>query len=131
MAQLRTKRSTGSTPPSSSALANAELAFTEGNEILFIGKGTSGSNAASVVKVGGVGAFCDLETAQTIGGAKTFSSNVIVSGNLTVNGTTTSGVPSNQRLVGTDAHLKYVASLVPGSSWGIQFINKYKVRKKS
>ena len=48
-----------------------------------------------------------------------------------VNGTTTSGVPSNQRLVGTDAHLRYVASLVPGSSWGIQFINKYKVRKKS
>jgi len=48
-----------------------------------------------------------------------------------VNGTTTSGVPANQRLVGTDAHLKYVSSLVPGSSWGIQFINKYKVRKKS
>jgi len=48
-----------------------------------------------------------------------------------VNGTTTSGVPANQREVGTDAHLKYVASLVPGSSWGIQFINKYKVRKKS
>tara|TARA_B100000575_G_C22683173_1_gene415156 strand:- start:39 stop:596 length:558 start_codon:yes stop_codon:yes gene_type:complete len=46
-----------------------------------------------------------------------------------VNGTTTSGVPANQRLVGTDAHLKYVASLVPGSSWGIQFINKYKVKK--
>ena len=46
-----------------------------------------------------------------------------------VNGTTTSGVPANQREVGTDAHLKYVASLVPGSSWGIQFINKYKVRK--
>ena len=48
-----------------------------------------------------------------------------------VNGTTTSGVSANQREVGTDAHLKYVASLVPGSSWGIQFINKYKVRKKS
>ena len=46
-----------------------------------------------------------------------------------VNGTTTSGVPASQREVGTDAHLKYVASLVPGSSWGIQFINKYKVRK--
>ena len=46
-----------------------------------------------------------------------------------VNGTTTSGVPAIQREVGTDAHLKYVASLVPGSSWGIQFINKYKVRK--
>ena len=46
-----------------------------------------------------------------------------------VNGTTTSGVPATQREVGTDVHLKYVASLVPGSSWGIQFINKYKVRK--
>ena len=46
-----------------------------------------------------------------------------------VNGTTTSGVPASQREVGTDAHLKYVASLVPGSSWGIHFINKYKVRK--
>ena len=46
-----------------------------------------------------------------------------------VNGTTTSGVPADQRLVGTDAHFKYVASLVPGSSWGIHFINKYKVRK--
>ena len=40
-----------------------------------------------------------------------------------------SGVPANQREVGTDAHLKYVQSMVPGSSWGQQFINKY--RKKS
>ena len=46
-----------------------------------------------------------------------------------VNGTTISGVPATQRLVGTDAHLKYVASMVPGSNWGIDFINKYKVRK--
>ena len=46
-----------------------------------------------------------------------------------VNGTTKSGVPATQRLVGTDAHLKYVATMVPGSAWGIQFINKYKVRK--
>ena len=46
-----------------------------------------------------------------------------------INGTTISGVPANQRLVGTDKHFKYVSSLVPGSSWGIHFINKYKVRK--
>ena len=45
-----------------------------------------------------------------------------------VNGTTKGGVPADQRLVGTDSHLKYVASMVPGSSWGLQFINKY--RKK-
>ena len=46
-----------------------------------------------------------------------------------VNATTPSGVPSNQRLVGTDAHRKYVETMVPGSSYGKQFINKYKVRK--
>jgi len=39
-----------------------------------------------------------------------------------------SGVPADQRLVGTDAFRKYVETMVPGSSWGQQFINKY--RKK-
>jgi len=89
MAQIRIKRSTGSTAPSSSDLANAELAFTEGNDILYYGEGTSGSNAASVIKIGGSGAFCDLTSAQTLAGNKTFSNNVVVTGNLTVNGTTT------------------------------------------
>ena len=42
--------------------------------------------------------------------------------------TKVSGVPASQRLVGTDAHRKYVEKMVPGSSWGKQFINKY--RKK-
>ena len=45
-----------------------------------------------------------------------------------VNGTTKSGVPASQRLVGTDAHRKYTETMVPGSDWGRQFINKY--RKK-
>ena len=45
-----------------------------------------------------------------------------------VNGTTRSGVPANQREVGTDAHRKYVETMVPESSYGRQFINKY--RKK-
>ena len=39
-----------------------------------------------------------------------------------------SGVPANQREVGTDALLKYAKSMVPGQDWGRQFINKY--RKK-
>jgi len=89
MAQIRIKRSTGSSAPSSSDLANAELAFTEGNNILYYGEGTSGSNAASVIKIGGSGAFVDLESAQSVAGNKTFSNNVVVSGDLTVNGTTT------------------------------------------
>jgi len=46
-----------------------------------------------------------------------------------VNGTTKSGVPANQRLVGTDAHRKYAETMVPGNSWGIQFINKYRKSK--
>jgi|TARA_E500000305_G_C3992033_1_gene222502 hypothetical protein len=45
-----------------------------------------------------------------------------------VNGTKKSGVPSNQRLVGTDDYKKYTQTMVPGSSWGKQFLNKY--RKK-
>ena len=46
-----------------------------------------------------------------------------------VNGTTQSGVPASQREVGTDAFRKYVETMVPGSSYGRHFINKY--RKKS
>ena len=46
-----------------------------------------------------------------------------------VNATTPSGVPASQRLVGTDSHRKYVETMVPKYTHGIQFINKYKVRK--
>jgi hypothetical protein len=35
-----------------------------------------------------------------------------------------SGKPNT--LVGTDGYKKYVETMIPGSSWGIQFINKYK-----
>ena len=42
--------------------------------------------------------------------------------------TKVSGVPADQRLVGTDSYRKYVETMVPGSSYGLHFINKY--RKK-
>jgi hypothetical protein len=42
--------------------------------------------------------------------------------------TVISGVPADQRLVGTDEYRKYVETMVPGSSYGLHFINKY--RKK-
>ena len=45
------------------------------------------------------------------------------------NDTKISGVPANQREVGTPALLNYAKSMVPGQDWGKQFINKY--RKKS
>ena len=61
---LRIKRSTGSSAPTS--LANAELAFTEGTETLFIGKGTgsAGGSATSIIKIGGKGGFFDKDTVQ-------------------------------------------------------------------
>ena len=61
---LRIKRSTGSSAPTS--LANAELAFTEGTETLFIGKGTGGAggSATSIIKIGGKGGFFDKDTVQ-------------------------------------------------------------------
>ena len=42
--------------------------------------------------------------------------------------TVISGVPADQRLVGTDEYRKYVETMVPGSIYGLHFINKY--RKK-
>jgi len=36
---------------------------------------------------------------------------------------------ANERLVGTDSYLNFVKSMVPGQSYGRQFINKYKKKK--
>ena len=119
MAKIRIKRSTGSSAPSSSDLANAELAFTEGNDILYYGEGTSGSDAASVIKIGGSGAFCDLTNAQTVAGNKTFSNNVIISGNLTVNGTTTTLATDNTIAKDTLIELGNGTSGSPSNDSGI------------
>ena len=64
-ATLRTKRSTGSTAPSS--LANGEQAVSEANEILYYGKGSGGAggSATQVIKIGGKGAFWDKDTSYT------------------------------------------------------------------
>ncbi len=102
---LRIKRSTGSSAPTS--LANAELAYAEGNNILYYGTGTGGSggSATAIEAIGGDGYYSTLSTAQTISGNKTFSGtvdlsganipsftcnqNLTVTGNLIVQGTTT------------------------------------------
>jgi len=61
---IRTKRSTGSSAPTS--LENAEQAFAEGNEVLFYGKGSGGAggSATSIIKIGGKGAFWDKDTVR-------------------------------------------------------------------
>ena len=62
---LRIKRSTGSSAPTS--LANAELAFSEGNEIGYVGVGSGGAggSATTINKAFGKGAFFDKDTVRT------------------------------------------------------------------
>lgn len=75
---LRIKRSTSTAAPTT--LQNAELAYSEQSDKLFIGVGTGGAggSATSIVAIGGKGSFVDLATAQTVGGTKTFSASPIV-----------------------------------------------------
>lgn len=102
---LRIKRSTGSSAPTS--LANAEIAYSEGDNKLWYGTGTGGAggSATAIECIGGDGYYSTLSTAQTISGDKTYTGtldfsgatvnsftcaqNLVITGNLTVNGTTT------------------------------------------
>lgn len=102
---LRIKRSTGSSAPTS--LANAELAYSEGDNKLWYGTGTGGAGgtATAIECIGGDGYYSTLSTSQTISGDKTYTGtldfsgatvnsftcaqNLVITGNLTVNGTTT------------------------------------------
>ena len=75
---LRIKRSTATAAPTT--LQNAELAYSEQSDRLFIGVGTGGAggSATSIVAIGGKGSFMDLTTAQTVAGVKTFSSSPLL-----------------------------------------------------
>ena len=71
---IRIKRRASGSPGAPAALKSAELAHNEVDNTLYIGKGDDGSgNATSIAAIGGAGAFADLTSTQTIGGAKTFS----------------------------------------------------------
>ena len=61
---IRIKRSTGSSNPGS--MANAEVAFREGDEVLIYGTGTGGAEgtATSIIPIGGKGAFFDKATTR-------------------------------------------------------------------
>jgi hypothetical protein len=71
---IRIKRRASGAAGAPAALKSAELAHNEVDNTLYIGKGDDGAgNATTIVPVGGGGAFADLSTVQTVGGAKTFS----------------------------------------------------------
>jgi len=75
------RRAGGGTSGAPSSLENAELAFTEVDDVLYYGKGTGGvgGTATSVIAIGGSGAFATLTGDQTISGNKTFTGTVVVS----------------------------------------------------
>ena len=104
---VRIKRRTSGSAGAPSSLENAELAFNEVDNTLYYGEGTGGSggSASSILAIAGDGAFVNKTGAQTISGNKTFTGsfdissasvsgftvtqNLVITGNLTVNGTTT------------------------------------------
>lgn len=106
MATLRIKRrSTGGASGAPSSLAQSELAFSEVDDIVYIGKGTGGS--ASVLAVGGPGAFLTLTGTQTGSGTYTLSGTVNVTGTFQIGSTTVSS---------SAAELNYLSGLTPGTA---------------
>lgn len=71
---IRIKRRASGAAGAPASLRSAELAHNEVDNTLYIGRGDDGSGTAtSIVPIGGAGAFADLSSAQTVGGAKTFT----------------------------------------------------------
>ena len=93
---IRIKRSTATSAPTS--LANAELAYSESSNKLFIGVGTGGvgGSATSIVAIGGTGAYLTLDTSQTVSGNKTFTGSVDLTGATATASTVTSSDSSTK-----------------------------------
>jgi hypothetical protein len=72
------RRAAGGAAGAPTSLAAAEPAYNEQDDTLYYGKGDSGGGATSIIPIGGKGAFADLASDQTIGGAKTFSASPIM-----------------------------------------------------
>ena len=106
MATLRIKRrATGGASGAPGSLAQSELAFSEVDDILHIGKGTGGG--ASVLAIGGPGAFLSLTATATASGTYTFSGTADFSGTLKIGGTTVSS---------TAAELNYLNTVTAGTA---------------
>jgi hypothetical protein len=101
--KLRIKRRQAGPAGPPAALANAEIAFSEISNVLYYGKGGTDAAAGQIIAIAGDGAYVALTGAQSIGGAKTFSSAV------TFTGTTVAPTPAtmdNSTLVATTSFVK-------------------------
>jgi hypothetical protein len=81
-----------------SSLQNAELAFNEADNSLYIGIGTGGAggSATTVEAIGGKGAFLTLSGTQTVTGTKTFSTTI--TGSITGNAGTATALQTSRTL---------------------------------
>lgn len=107
---IRIKRTTTSNRPAT--LANAELAYIEGSNILVYGTGTGGAggSATSIIDIGGTGAFLGLASTlnQTALGTYTFSGSVTFSGTTNIGAATatTPAASDNSTKVATTAYVQ-------------------------
>ena len=114
---IRIKRRASGGTGAPTTLANAELAFNEVGDVLYYGKGTGGAGgtATTAEAIGGKGAFVDLSSTQSVGGAKTFTGAATFSSTVAVQAPT----------AGSHAVTKdYVDSLVSG---GVVWLTPAKV----
>lgn len=105
------KRASGGAAGAPSTLRSSELAFNEQDSVLYYGFGDDGSaNATSVISIGGVGAFVNLNSTQTISGDKTFTGSVDLTGATATATTQTAG--TNDTSLATTA---FVTTAVAGT----------------
>lgn len=106
---IRIKRRGSGLSGAPSSLENAELAFSEVDDILYYGEGTGGvgGTASTILAIGGPGAFATLGTNQTISGNKTFSGTVALGSSATA---TTQTANNNSTAVATTAYVDSAVS---------------------
>lgn len=83
---LRIKRRVSGQAGAPSSLANAELAYSEVDDILYYGKGDNSGIATSVIPIAGTGQFLSLTGNATISGNLTFSGNHVITGTVSGSG---------------------------------------------
>lgn len=112
---VRIKRRASGAPGAPASLENAELAFSEVDDILYYGKGTGGAGgtATTIPAIGGIGAFLALTLTQTVSGNKTFSGSVDFTGTATA--VTQAGSDSSTKIA-TTAWVKALSYLTGNQS---------------
>lgn len=106
------RRATGGAAGAPASLENAELAFNEVDDTLYIGKGTGGAggSATTIEPIGGKGAMVTLTGEQTISGKKTY---------------TTSPAAPAPSADGDVANKQYVDQSVANAGGGDMLISEY------